>query len=117
MTGGISGFAESVIRVRIPPRIRQEPARRIGRPIRGNAVAAADLLDGGRRPSPGRVGGAAAGRRDRPFQGRRDAAEGSAQNPAAPNQHDHLVVVFADQFADPLSGRDATGAGVDLPAS
>ena len=80
-------------------------------------MAAADPLDGGRRPSPGRVAGAAAGRRDRPFQGRRDAAEGPAQNPAAPNQHDHLVIMFADQFADPLSGRDATGTGVDLPAS
>ena len=43
--------------------------------------------------------------------------QGPAENPAAPNQHHHLVIVFADQLADPLTGRNTTGAGVDFPAS
>ena len=114
---GNNRFADSLIRVRIPPHIRQEPARRFGRAIRGNAVPATDPLDRGRRPSPGRVAGAPAGRRDRPFQGRRDLPQGPTENSAAPNQHHHLGIMLADQFPDPLTGRVASGSGVDFPAS
>ena len=65
-------------------------------------MAAADPLDGRRRPSPGRVAGAAARWRNRPFQGRRDPAQGPAENPAAPYQHYNLVIMFADQLANLL---------------
>ena len=101
----------------MPAHIRQEPARRFGRAVRRDVVPAADPLDGGRRPRPGRVAGAPAGRRDRPFQRPRDLPQRPAENPAAPDQHHYLVIVFADQLADPLTGRDAAGSGIDLPAS
>ena len=74
-----------------PPHLRQEPTGRIRRPVRGDAVAAADPLDGGRRPSSGRISGAATRGRYGPFQRAGNAAEGPAENPAAPNQHDHLT--------------------------
>ena len=114
---GDDRFADSANRVRIPPRIRQEPARRFSGRARRDVVPVADPLNRGRRPSPGRVAGAAAGRRDRPFQGRRDLAQGPTENPAAPDQHHHLVIMLADQFPDPLTGRITTGSGVDFPAS
>ena len=100
-----------------PPHMRQEPTGRIRRPVRGDAVAAADPLDGGRRPSSGRISGAATRGRYGPFQRAGNAAEGPAENPAAPNQHDHLIIMFADPLAHPLPGRPATSSGVDLPAS
>ena len=74
-------------------------------------MPAADPLDRSRCPMAGCVPGAATGRRDRPFQGRRDLPQRPAENPAAPNQHHHLVIVFADQLSDPLTVRDAAGGG------
>ena len=47
----------------------------------------------------------------------RDLPQRPTENPAAPDQHHHLVIVLTDQFADPLTGRDATGSGVDFLAS
>ena len=114
---GDDRFAESANRVRVAPHIRQEPARRFGRAIRRDVVPTADPLDGGRRPSPSRVAGALAGRRDRPFQRPRDLPQGPTENPAAPDQHHHLVIMLADQLADPLTGRVAAGTGVDFPAA
>lgn len=58
---GDDRFSDSANRVRVAPHIRQEPARRLGRAVRGNTVAATDSLNRGRRPCPGRVAGAAGG--------------------------------------------------------
>ena len=71
----------------------------------------------GARPPPGRVPRPATRGIHRPFQRRRNATQGPAENPAAPNQQHHLVIVLTDQFPDPLTGRDATGSGVDFPAA
>ena len=114
---GDDRFADSANQLRVAPHIRQEPARRFGPRLRRDVVPAADPLDGGRRPRPGRVAGAPTGGRDRPFQGRRDLPQRPAENPAAPDQHHHLVIVLTDQFPDPLTGRDAAGPGVDFPTS
>ena len=64
-----------------------------------------------------RISGAATRWRYGPFQRAGDAAEGPAENPAAPNQQHHLVIMLADQLAHPLPGRPAAKPGVDLPAS
>ena len=100
-----------------PSRVRAMPALLIALAIRRDVVPTADPLDGGGRPRPGRVAGALAGRRDRPFQGHRNLPQGPTENSAAPNQHHHLGIMLADQLADPLTGRVASGSGVDFPAS
>ncbi len=79
-------------------------------------MPAADPLDRSRCPMAGCVPGAATGRRDRPFQGRRNAAQGPAENPAAPNQQHHLVIVLTHQFPDPLTGRPRGPACGGSPA-
>ena len=62
------------------PHAGEERTGRLGRSVRGNAVPAANPLDSGCRPMPGRAPRPAAGKSHRPFQGRR----GPAERPAAP---------------------------------
>ena len=92
-------------------------ARRIGRPIRYDPMPAADPLDGGCRPAPGRVPCPATGGSRRPFQGRRDAAQGPPEHPAAPDQQDHLVIMLTHQLTDPLTGPAAGAAARFWPNS
>ena len=113
---GDDRFADSANRVRVALHIRQDPARRSGRAIRVNAVAATDSLNRGRCPSPDRVAGAAGGAIDpssAPAIFRRD------QPRIRPPQINitTCVIMLADQLAHPLTSRVAAGSRVDLPAA